>query len=96
MEIIKQFGKITLNDNIFIDSKIINKDKDQQTSIINWIKQKTNKNMVKFEKIFTMSLNGDLSKDFQIFYDNKGQTLIIIITTKNNNFWRVYSAKLGK
>ena len=40
LEIIKQFGKITLNDNIFIDSKIINKDKDQQTSIINWIKQK--------------------------------------------------------
>ena len=96
LEIIKQFGKISLNDNIPIDSKIINKDKDQQTSIINWIKQKTNKNMVKFEKIFTMSLNGDLSKDFHNFYDNKGQTLIITITTKNKNFWRVYSAKLGK
>ena len=42
--------------------------------------------MVKFEKIFTMSINGDSSKDFHNFCDNKGPTLTIIKTTKNKIF----------
>ena len=87
IEIIKEFGKISLqNNNISIDSKIINKDKEQKLSIINWIKQKTNKNMIKFEKIFVMSINGNSSKDFHNYCDNKGPTLIIIKTTKNKIF----------
>ena len=50
-EDIKKFGKIQVfdNNNIF-DSNIINKDKNKQETIINWIKQKTNKNIISLEK----------------------------------------------
>ena len=64
LENIKNFGKILLNNNIPIESKIVNIDKDKQEAIINWIKQKINKNVLKFEKIFIMSENGTSSKDF--------------------------------
>ena len=78
LENIKNFGKILLNNNIPIESKIVNIDKDKQEAIINWIKQKINKNVLKFEKIFTMSENGTSSKDFHNYCDNKGQTLTLV------------------
>ena len=88
-EEIKKFGNIKIidNNNIF-DSNIINKDKDKdkQETIINWIKQKTNKNIISLEKIFVMSINGSTSKDFHNYCDNKGPTLTIVKTTKNKIF----------
>ena len=46
-EIIKNFETVSISNNE-IDSSIINNDKDKQKAIINWIKQKTNKNITKF------------------------------------------------
>ena len=54
--------------------------------IMNWIKEKTNKDNIKFELIFKMSENGSKSKDFHKYCDNKGSTLTIIKTTKNQIF----------
>ena len=71
-EDIKKFGKIQVfdNNNIF-DSKIINNDRDKKETIINWIKQKTNKNIINLEKIFVMSINGSTSKDFHKYFKQK-------------------------
>ena len=85
-EIINEFGIILVNDIYVIDSTIINKDKEKHDIIIKWLKQKTNKNIIKFEKIFIMSINGDSSKDFHKYCDNKGATLTLIKTTKNKIF----------
>ena len=88
-EDIKKFGKIQVFDhNISFDSNIVNKDKDKnkQETIINWIKQKTNKNKINLEKIFVMSINVGTSKDFHKYCDNKGPTLTIVKTTKNKIF----------
>ena len=63
-EIISQFGKISIPDNIIIDSVIIDKNKTKQNAIVNWIKEKINKDIIKFETIFIMSLNGTSCKDF--------------------------------
>ena len=85
LESIKKFGNISVESNI-IDSLILNKKKDKQEIIINWIKEKTNKDKINFEKIFTMSLNGSSSKDFHNYCDNKGPTLTLVKTTKNKIF----------
>ena len=85
-EIISQFGKISVPDNIIIDSVIIDKNKTKQNAIVNWIKEKINKDIIKFEKIFIMSLNGTSCKDFHNYCDNKGSSLVLIKTTKNRIF----------
>ena len=85
MENIKIFGNIFVNNNI-IDSSIINKEREKQEIIIKWIKEKINKDNINFEKIFTMSLNGNSSKEFHTYCDNKGPTLTIIKTTKDKIF----------
>ena len=86
LENIKKFGKISILNNTAIDSQIINENNNKQNSIINWIKEKINKNNIRFEKIFIMSKNGNSSKDFHNYCDNKGPTLIIVKTTKNKIF----------
>ena len=85
LENIKIFGNIFVNNNI-IDSSIINKEGEKQELIIKWIKEKINKDNINFEKIFTMSLNGNSSKEFHTYCDNKGPTLTIIKTTENKIF----------
>ena len=80
---IKLLGKITVNN---FDSSILFTNIKKQEAIINWIKEKTNKNFVYFEKIFTMSINGSMSKDFHKHCDNEGPTLILVKTTKNKIF----------
>ena len=80
---IKILGKITVNN---FDSSILFTNIKKQEAIINWIKEKTNKNFVYFEKIFTMSINGSSSKDFHKYCDNEGPTLILVKTTKNKIF----------
>jgi len=84
LEIIQEFGNISVNNDYSIDSELINE--NEQDSIINWIKEKINKSRIKFEKIFVMSVNGDSSKDFHKYCDNKGPTLTIVKTTKNKLF----------
>ena len=59
---------------------------NKKNLIINWIKEKTNKNKVNFELIFKMSKNGSNSADFHNYCDNKGPTLTIVKTTKNMIF----------
>ena len=82
LENIKKFGKICTSN---FDSSIIN-DNLKQELIINRIKEKTNKNAIKFEKIFIMSNNDSSSTDFHNYCDNKGPTLTIVQTTKNKIF----------
>ena len=80
---IKILGKITVNN---FDSSILYANIKKQEAIINWIKEKTNKNFVYFEKIFSMNINGTSSKDFHKHCDNQGPTLTLVKTTKNKIF----------
>ena len=80
---IKSLGKITFND---LDSLIIQDEYKQQESIKKWIEEKINKKLIAFEKIFTMSINGSSSKNFHNCCDNKGPTLTLIQTKKNQIF----------
>ena len=87
IEKIKNFGYICAES--YFDSLILNEnnnDINKKSAIINWIKQKTKKNQMKFERIFLMSQNGSSSKDFHNYCDNKGPTLTIIKTNKNKLF----------
>ena len=86
LEKINTFGKIISITNEFSNSSIINNDMNRQNSIIKWIKEKVNKNDVKFELIFKMSKNGSNSVDFHRICNNQGPTLIIIKTTKDRIF----------
>ena len=69
-----------------LNSLIINDNINSRKKIIKWIKQKINKNEIKFEKIFTMSVNGSSSDDFHNYCDNKGPTLTLVKTTQNKIF----------
>ena len=86
IENLKNFGNIYADS--YFDSLILNEKNDfnKKRAIINWIKQKTQKNQMKFEKIFVMSQNGSSSNDFHNYCDNKGPTLTIIKTNKNRIF----------
>ena len=74
------------NENCFRNSLIIKNDIKKMNYIIKWIKGKTNKVKINFELIFTMSKNGSNSDDFHIYCDNKGPTLTLIKTKKNQIF----------
>ena len=90
IDILNDQGSILINllDNIkiFNLSSIIKNDIENIKLIINWIRQKTNKNIIKFELIFKMSENGYSSKDFHKFCDNQGPTLLLIETKDNKIF----------
>ena len=82
-------NKLKYNDSqeeLINKSSIINNDINRINQIINWIKQKVNKASIKFELIFKMSQNGYSGSDFHKYCDNKGPTLVLIQTNKNNNF----------
>ena len=68
----------------FFDTSIINDDL-KKLAICNWIKQKINNNQIKFEKIFTLSINGSSYEDFHKYCDNKGPTIMF---AKINNGYR--------
>ena len=67
------------------ESSSILYDDTKQNLIMEWIKEKTNKNIIKLELIFKMSENGYSAKDFHNYCDYRGATLIII-KTKNKIF----------
>ena len=50
--------------NLFFSSTIINNDIDKQNYILNWIKEKANKEEISIELIFKMSKNGYKCEDF--------------------------------
>ena len=88
LERIKSFGKVDI-DNLgmtFKSSSIINDDFNKQNSIVNWIRDKVNKNEISFKLIFKMTVNGYEGKNFHQYCDKKGPTLILIKTTKNRIF----------
>ena len=72
--------------NCFGNSLIIKNDIFKTNYIIKWIKEKTNKVKINFDLIFTMSKNGSNSDDFHKYCDNKGPTLTLIKTKKNQIF----------
>ena len=74
------------NENCFENSLIIKNDIFKTHYIIKWIKEKTNKVKINFDLIFTMSKNGSNSDDFHKYCDNKGPTLTLIKTKKNQIF----------
>ena len=45
-----------------------------------------NKNLIKYELIYKMTVNGSTASDFHKYCDNKGPTLTIIETTNNEIF----------
>ena len=80
---IKIFGNISVNN---FDSSILHTNIKKQETIINWIREKTNKSFIRFEKIFIMNKNGSSSKDFHKYCDNNGPTLTLIKTINNKIF----------
>ena len=80
---IKIFGNIPVNN---FDSSILHTNIKKQETIINWIREKTNKNFIRFEKIFIMNKNGSSSKDFHKYCDNNGPTLTLIKPINNKIF----------
>ena len=74
------------NNKIFELSSIINNDIEKIKILINWIKQKTKKNIIKLNLIFKMSENGSSSNDFHKYCDNQGPTLLIIETKDEKIF----------
>ena len=86
---IKSFGSIKNINNMikyFESSSIIKDDYEKQEKIIEWIREKTNKNEIKFELKFKMSINGYSNKDFYKYCENIGPSLTLIKTTKNKIF----------
>ena len=79
-------NKLDINYEFQDKSSIIDKEINKQKLIINWIKEKTKQNSIKFHLIFKMSENGSKSEDFHKYCDNKGPTLILIKTNKNRTF----------
>ena len=75
---IKKFGKVKE-----LNKSLLNNKEDL---IINWIREKTNKNHIKFELIYKMSEKGNNCEDFHKYCDNKGATLILIKANKNKIF----------
>ena len=86
IEKINIFGSILIENEKDFDSSILNNKNNKKLTICNWIKHKINKSQIKFEKIFTMSLNGNTNNDFHKYCDKKGPTLTLI-KTKNNKIF---------
>ena len=69
-----------------INSSIIKNDLKKFNLLNEWIKEKMDKDQIKYELIFKMSQNGTRAEDFHKFCNDKGATLTIIKTTGNQIF----------
>ena len=83
IEKIKRFNIIKEN---IINSSILKNDLKKQNQIDKWIKEKVNKNLIKYELIYKMTVNGSTARNFHKYCDNKGPTLTIIETNINEIF----------
>ena len=70
----------SLENNYFKDSNIIKKE-EEINFIISALKRKINFSNIK--KLYTATINGDTSKDFKKYCNNKGPTLVIIKSKKD-------------
>ena len=68
------------------ESSIIINQNEKQNILIKWIKEKTNKEIKKFNLIYKMSVNGTDSDNFHNLCDYKGPNLTLIETTKGKKF----------
>ena len=79
--------KIVFNTTLFEEfdnsSSIIQNKIEYQRLIIKWIQEKVKKNIKNINLIFKMSKNGTTSNDFHNYCDDKGSTLSIIQTSKD-------------
>ena len=75
--------KSKINSPIMINSSIIKNDLKKFNLLNEWIKEKMDKDQIKYELIFKMSRNGTTVEDFHKFCNDKGATLTIIKTTGN-------------
>ena len=85
-DIIEKIKNIFSINKFIFKSSILKIDLKRQNIINSWIKEKLNKNLIKYELIFKMSENGSECIDFLKYCNNKGPTLTII-ETKNNNIF---------
>ena len=67
-------------------SSILKSNIDGVNKISNWIKAKIKKNSISFNLVFNMKENGDKGTDFHKYCDNKGATLILVKSKRNNIF----------
>ena len=75
-----------IGEEVIKSSSIVNNDLQKQSTILHWIKKKTNKESIKFELIFKMTQHGSSYKDFYKHCGDKGPTLLLIKTDKNRIF----------
>ena len=85
-EIIEKIQNLHIIKNNIFNSSIIKDDLKKQNLINNWIKEKIDKNIIKYELIYKLTENGSKTEDFHKCCDNKGSTLTII-ETKNNDIF---------
>ena len=78
--------KSTINSPIMINSSIIKSDFKKFNVLNDWIKEKMDKDQIKYELIFKMSKDGTTGEDFHKFCNNKGATLTLIKTSGNQIF----------
>ena len=74
---------LSLKNNYFTDSNIIKKE-DEIVFIISALKRKINFSNIK--KLYTATIHGDTSEDFKKYCNNKGPTLVIIKSKKDEIF----------
>ena len=87
IETIKNFGQIVKNNEGLNEiSLIIKNDINRQNLIINWIKDKINKDYFEFKLIFRMDENNNKSEEFHKACDNQGPTLVLIKTKTQRTF----------
>ena len=88
IDMIKNFGKIVkFKEGLCDMSNILNNDFNKQKSIINWIREKINKNHpLQFKLIFKMEENKTKSEEFHKACDKQGPTLVLIKTKTQRIF----------
>ena len=88
LEKIKNLGKVKIEnlEPSFESSNIIKDDIEKQRLLINWIKEKTKKEEIRFKLLFKMSEHGSEGKDFHKYCDKKGPNLVLIKTKTNRIF----------
>ena len=78
--------KFNDKENELMESSILISVTNKKNKIINWIKEKINKNSINFKSVFKMTQNGYNGTDFHKYCDHIGPTLVLIKAKGNNIF----------